>query len=107
MTFLSEHAGLVSIVLMFVLMLLSVPVFLATGLAAMVGFLLIREPAQVLHDVGEIVWSSAAVYELVALPLFIFTGLLMQRIGAGQDLFNVTKAWVGGVRNSLGVATIL
>jgi C4-dicarboxylate transporter DctM subunit len=107
MNFLNDHAGLFAIILMFVLMLLSVPVFVATGLAAMFGFLLIREPAQVLHDMGDIVWSSAGVYELVALPLFIFTGLLMQRIGAGQDLFNVTKAWVGGVRNSLGVATIL
>ena len=107
MTVLSDHAGLLAIVVMFILMLLSVPVFVATGLATMIGFLLIREPAQVFHDMSEIVWSSASVYELVALPLFIFTGLLMQRIGAGQDLFNVTKAWVGGIRNSLGVATIL
>ena len=107
MDLLSDHAGLVSIILMFVLMVLSVPVFVATGFAAMAGFLLIREPAQVLHDLSDIVWESAAIYELVALPLFIFTGLLMQRIGAGRDLFEVTKAWVGSVRNSLGVATIL
>lgn len=107
MDILSDHAGLVSIVLMFALMLLSVPVFVATGFAAMAGFLLVRDPAQVLHDLSDIVWESAAIYELVALPLFIFTGLLMQRIGAGRDLFDVTRAWVGSVRNSLGVATIL
>jgi C4-dicarboxylate transporter, DctM subunit len=107
MTAFSDYAGLVAICCMFLLMLLSVPVFVATGSGALVGFLLVRDPEQVLRDMGDIVWSGAAVYELAALPLFIFTGLLMQRIGAGQDLFDVTRAWVGGIRNSLGVATIL
>lgn len=105
--FLSNHAGLVSILLMFGLMILTVPVFVSTGIAGMVGFLLVREPAQVLHDMGDIVWESAAIYDFVALPLFIFTGVLMERIGAGQDLFSVTNAWVGRIRNSMGVATIL
>jgi C4-dicarboxylate transporter DctM subunit len=107
MNWLSSYAGLIAIVTMFLLMLLSVPVFVSTGLGSLLGFLLVRDPAQVLRDMGDIVWSGSAVYELAALPLFIFTGLLMQRIGAGQDLFDVTRAWVGGVRNSLGVATIL
>ena len=107
MEFLSDHAGLIAILLMFTLMLLSVPVFVATGVGALIGFLLIRDPDQAVHDMGDIVWAGAAIYELVALPLFIFTGLLMQRIGAGEDLFNVTRAWVGASRNSLGVATIL
>lgn len=107
MQFLSEYAGLVAIVIMFILMVLSVPVFVATGIAATIGFLLLENPSQVLRSFSEIVWESASVYELVALPLFIFTGLLMQRIGAGHDLFEVTKVWVGNARNSLGVATIL
>jgi TRAP-type mannitol/chloroaromatic compound transport system permease large subunit len=102
MEFLSDHAGLIAILLMFTLMLLSVPVFVATGVGALIGFLLIRDPDQAVHDMGDIVWAGAAIYELVALPLFIFTGLLMQRIGAGEDLFNVTRAWVGASRNSLG-----
>jgi C4-dicarboxylate transporter, DctM subunit len=107
MDYLGDHAGIVAIFVMFVLMALSVPVFVATGLAALVGFALVRDSDQVVRDLSDIVWSSANIYELVSIPLFIFTGLLMQRIGAGEDLFNVTKVWVGSVRNSLGVATIL
>jgi C4-dicarboxylate transporter DctM subunit len=102
----SSYSGLIAIALMFLLMLLSVPVFVATGVGAFGGFLLVRDPAQAVRDLGDLVWSAASVYELAALPLFIFTGLLMQRIGAGQDLFDVTRVWVGGIRNSLGVATI-
>jgi C4-dicarboxylate transporter, DctM subunit len=107
MSYLSDYAGIVAILVMFVLMILSVPVFVATGVAALIGFSLVRDGDQVLRDLSDIIWSSANIYELVAIPLFIFTGLLMQQIGAGADLFDVTKAWVGSIRNSLGVATIL
>lgn len=98
--------GVIGICLLFVLMLMSVPVFVAMGLAALVGFLLVHPLHQVLASFGPIVWQSASIFELVAIPLFIFTGILMGRIGAGRDLFNVTKAWTGNVPNSLGVATI-
>ena len=43
----------------------------------------------------------------MAIPLFIFTGVLVEKIDAGKDLFACTKAWVGNLPNSLGVATIL
>jgi C4-dicarboxylate transporter DctM subunit len=56
---------------------------------------------------GDIVWQSSSIFELVAIPLFIFTGVLVEKIDAGKDLFSCTKAWVGNLPNSLGVATIL
>lgn len=102
-----DIAGIVSIALLFLLMLLSVPVFVAMGLAAFVGFMFVNDPVQVLRTFGGIVWQSSSIFELVAIPLFIFAGLLMEKIEAGRDLFDVTKAWVGNVPNSLGVATIL
>ena len=107
MEFLSDNAGLVSIVALFALMLLSVPVFVAMGLSALLGFMLVQEPAQVIEHLGQILWQSASIFELVAIPLFILAGILMEKLDAGRDLFNVTKAWVGSVPNSLGVATIL
>lgn len=99
--------GLFSILMLFSLMLLSVPVFVSMGIAATAGFLLIDHPIQVLWNFAQITWQSASLFELVAIPLFVFTGILMGRIDAGRDLFNVTKAWVGRVPNSLGVASII
>lgn len=99
--------GLFSILMLFSLMLLSVPVFVSMGIAATAGFLLIDHPIQVLWNFAEVTWQSSSLFELVAIPLFVFTGILMGRIDAGRDLFNVTKAWVGRVPNSLGVASIV
>lgn len=98
--------GIGSIFLLFGLMILSVPVFVSMGIAAFAGFLLIDSPMQALDTMGQVIWQSSSLFELVAIPLFIFTGILMGRIEAGRDLFNVTTAWVGNVPNALGVATI-
>ena len=105
--FLFDHVGLVAIAFLFALMLLSVPVFVSMGIAAFAAALLVEDPFHVFRNFVNITWQGASIFELVALPLFIFTGTLMQRTDAGRDLFEVTKAWAGSIPNSLGVATIL
>ncbi len=102
-----ESAGLIAIALLFLFMLLSIPVFVSMGLAAFVGFVLAKNFGGAMSTFGDIVWQSASIFELVAIPLFIFTGVLVEKIDAGKDLFACTKAWVGNLPNSLGVATIL
>ena len=106
MEFFYEWGGYISIFLLFFLMLLSVPVFVAMGLSAFIASLLLEDPFHVFRTFIQTSWQGASIFELVALPLFILTGTIMQRTDAGRDLFAVTKAWVGSVPNSLGVATI-
>ncbi|MEJ2685922.1 MAG: TRAP transporter large permease [Gammaproteobacteria bacterium] len=105
--FLFNYAGYIAIVLLFLFMILGVPVFVSMGLSALFASLLINDPSHVLRTFIQTTWQSASIFEMVALPLFIFTGTIMQCTDAGRDLFAVTKAWVGSVSNSLGVATIL
>jgi len=105
--FVYDYGGYIAIVLLFLLMVLSVPVFVAMGISAFVAALLLEEPFLVVRSFINISWQSASIFELVALPLFIFTGTIMQRTDAGRDLFDVAKAWTASVPNSLGVATIL
>ena len=105
--FLQNHAGYVSIFLLLFLMVLSVPVFVAMGLAAFAAALLNDDPFHAFKTFINVTWQSASIFELIALPLFILTGTIMQRTDAGRDMFNVTKAWAGSIPNSLGVATIL
>ncbi len=102
-----ESAGLVAIGLLFAFMLLSLPVFVSMGLAGFIGFVMVKGVDGALSTFGDIVWQSASIFELVAIPLFILTGVLVERIHAGRDLFDLAKVWVGNVPNSLGVATIL
>jgi C4-dicarboxylate transporter DctM subunit len=104
--FLYDYAGFVSIVLLFVFMVFGVPVFVSMAMATLLAALLVETPAQAIKNFAQIVWQSASIFELVALPLFILTGTIMQRSQAGADLFAATKAWFGRIPNSLGVATI-
>lgn len=106
MDFLYDYAGFVAIGLLFLLMILGVPVFVSMAMATLLAGLIVDSPDQALRNFTQIVWQGASIFELVALPLFILTGTIMQRSGAGADLFAATKAWIGHVPNSLGVATI-
>ena len=105
--FFFDYAGYIAIFLLFACMLLTIPVFVSMGLAAFVAALLIEEPFHAFKTLVNTAWQGASIFELVALPLFIFTGTIMQRTDAGRDLFEVTKAWAGSIPNSLGVATII
>ena len=105
--FLQDHAGYVAIVLLLLLMVLSVPVFVAMGLAAFAAALLNEAPFHAFKTFVNVAWQGASIFELISLPLFILTGTIMQRTDAGRDLFAVTKVWAGSIPNALGVATIL
>jgi C4-dicarboxylate transporter, DctM subunit len=106
MEFFYDWGGYISIFLLFFLMILSVPVFVSMGISAFVASLLLEDPFLVFRSFVQTSWQGASIFELIALPLFILTGTIMQRTDAGRDLFDVTKAWIGSVPNSLGVATI-
>ncbi len=105
--FVYDYGGYIAIFLLFFLMVLSVPVFVAMGLSAFAAALLLEDPFLAFRSFINISWQGASIFELVALPLFILTGTIMQRTDAGRDLFAVTKARAGAVPNSLGVATIM
>ena len=101
-----DYAGFIAIGLLFAFMVLGVPVFVSMAAAVLLSSLITDAPAQVLRNFAQITWQGSSIFELVALPLFILTGTIMQRSEAGADLFAATKAWFGRVPNSLGVATI-
>ncbi|HEX5476394.1 MAG TPA: TRAP transporter large permease subunit, partial [Burkholderiales bacterium] len=82
-----EAPGLLAIALLFGFMLLSFPVFVAMGLAGFIGFVMVRGLDGALTTFGDMVWQSSSIFELVAIPLFILTGVLVERINAGRDLF--------------------
>lgn len=106
MDFIYDYGGFIAIFLLFLFMLLSMPVFVAMGLSAFIASLLLEDPVHAFRAFIQISWQGASIFELVALPLFILTGTIMQRTDAGRDLFDVTKAWAGSIPNSLGVSTI-
>ncbi len=52
-------------------------------------------------------YSAMDNFLLVALPLFIFMGLVLQRSGVTDDLFGMIHTLMGGVPGGLGVGTVV
>ncbi len=46
-------------------------------------------------------------YALVAVPMFIFMAMMLERSGVGDALFKAIHVWTGPLRGSLAVATVI
>ena len=79
--------------------------FVLGGLAMVFAFLLWGPEA-----LKMVVYSTIDVqkiYNLVSLPLFIYTGLILQQSGVADAMFDTMRKWAGGLRGGLAVGVIL
>jgi len=90
---------------MILLMVLGMPLAFALGTMTTLSAFLLWGPAAL----EMIVLSSLHVFSqitLVALPMFIFMGVMMQRSGVMEDLFDFIYKVMGGVKGGLAIGTI-
>jgi C4-dicarboxylate transporter DctM subunit len=93
--------GLVALVLL----LLSVPIGIALS-AASAAYIL-TDPLLTLETVFRAFFNFISRYSLMAIPLFIFAGFLMERTGLVGQLFRFADALVGWLPGGFGVATVV
>lgn len=87
-----------------VLLALSVPIFIVMLSAATLGILYLHlAPLTAIHSA---VFGNLDSFPLLAIPLFIFAGEIMSRGGIARRLIDLIFSVIGGVRGSLGVATV-
>ena len=86
-----------------IMLFISVPIFVALLAAALGGILMSNNPIQALHSA---MFGSLDVFPLLAVPLFIYAGDVMARGGIARRLIDLVLAIIGGIRGSLGIATI-
>lgn len=95
---------LVFIGLPLLLLLLGMPIFLVLLIAATAGIAYLGGiPLQAIHTA---MFGSLDSFTLLAVPLFIVAGEVMAQGGIARRLIELVMAIVGGVRGSLGIATI-
>jgi len=83
---------------------LGFPIFLILIATTLIAVLTLTDlPPTVIQTV---MFGSLGSFPLLAIPFFIFAGDLMARGGIAQRLIELILSVVGGVRGSLGVATI-
>src|SRR6266851_5189023 len=94
----------VTAVVFVVLVLLSMPIVFALGIAGIVGLVLGGFPLQMLPS--SLVGGSQN-WVLLAIPSFVFAGTLMERCGMSHALVELARALVGWVRGGLGMSVIV
>ena len=92
---------------------------LAIGAAALCGFLLVGDSSAYFVEGGPFQWLSAGVTNfrsiywdvdrdtLIAVPLFIFMGIMLQRSKIAEDLLITMAQLFGPVPGGLGISVVL
>ena len=46
-------------------------------------------------------------YVIIAVPLFVFMGVMLERSGIAERLYDALYLWLGGLRGGLAIVTVL
>ncbi|MCB1388758.1 MAG: TRAP transporter large permease subunit [Rhodobacteraceae bacterium] len=92
---------------MWVLILLSVPIGIAMGLAGIVGTATLMRGGISLNILGSEITTFVTKDSLSVLPLFLLMGSFATVAGIGTDLYRFAYALVGHIRGGLAHASIL
>ncbi|KAA0889427.1 TRAP transporter large permease subunit [Pusillimonas sp. ANT_WB101] len=58
------------------------------------------------YMVASQVWSTMESFTLVAIPLFVFMSMVLERTGVASDLYRAMHLWFGGFRGGLAIGTL-
>lgn len=66
------------------------------------------------YEMGEVgfyiiaskMWDAMSSFTLVAIPLFVFMAMLLERSGVAHDLYRMMHLWWGGIRGGLAIGTV-
>ncbi|MGP4843064.1 TRAP transporter large permease [Marinobacter sp. 1Y8] len=56
--------------------------------------------------VASQIWSTMESFTLVAIPLFVYMAMILERTGVAKDLYRMMHLWWGGVRGGLAIGTL-
>src|ERR1700730_11617992 len=91
-------------VMFFGLLASGMPIFLVLGACAAVLFFFSGQP---LIGMSQVVIDSLNSSNLMSLPLFGMAAAFMRQGGVAKALVDLCTAWIGGVRGSLGLVTVV
>ena len=95
---------LISMLVVVILILVEIPVAFAFGIGAVMFAYTTGNNISFLIPHG---FKTASGFALLALPLFIFAGLLMAEGGISERLLNFVNSIVGRIKGGLGAVTVL
>lgn len=84
---------------------LNVPIAIALALSAIIG-IIVTDGSSSLVNVGLEMYSGATNFSLIAIPMFVLAGAIMNATGITRRLIAFVSALIGFVRGGLSMVTI-
>ena len=91
-------------VLLFIFVMIKIPIGISLGLASLVYYLI---SGLSLAALAQQFYTGLDSFALIAIPLFILAGSLMEKGGLSKRLARVADASIGKIEGGMGMATIL
>lgn len=102
-----EIIGVIGLAVLIALLFAGMWIGAAMAMVGFLGYAAIRGIESAFGVVAQIPFSTVADYPLIAVPMFIFMGVIIFRSGVGADLYYTAYKWVGQLRGGLAMATVL
>jgi len=95
-----------TVIALFVLLVLGVPIAIALLASGMVGYMLTIGFEPGLNALAQTAYGDLNAFVIAAIPLYILMGQIMLKGGAGRDLFDLAQRAVGKLPGGLAIAAI-
>ncbi len=92
------------IIILFALIVINVPIAFALGISSLFYLIVSHQPQIIM---AQRLFSGANSFSLVALPLFVLTGEIMNYAGISSRLINLGYALVGHVKGGMSLVNVL
>ena len=90
---------------LFFLVLINVPIAVALGFVALIG-MITSKGVDSIYNAALTMFDGATNFPLLAIPLFILAGALMNTTSISRRLINLTSALIGFVRGGLAMVNV-
>lgn len=98
-------SAILIIVGLFLLVMINVPIAVALGAVALIGMVLSKGVSSI-YNAALTMFDAATSFPLLAIPLFILAGALMNTTSISRRLINLTSALIGFVRGGLAMVNV-
>ncbi|KZX95096.1 MULTISPECIES: TRAP transporter large permease [unclassified Sulfitobacter] len=98
--------GILALVAMVGLIVLGVPIALATMLVALAGNAWVFSFDQVTSQLYSAFYSQGTEFIFVSIPMFIFMGYLVALGNIGRDLYDCLYKWLGALPGGLAISAV-
>lgn len=88
-----------------ILVLLNIPIAIALGIVAVIA-MVVSQGLDILPNLALVMFSGATSFPLLAIPLFILAGAIMNASGISRRLIAFASALLGFVRGGLSMVSI-